>query len=311
MLKITKNNQDSNCLNPMWVTGFSDGDSSFSVAVVRNDLYKAGYSFIPAFTIELKNKDLDLLYKIQKFFKGAGKVYLIKSKGHAVYHVRSIHELESIIIPHFIKYPLLTRKRISFLLFKDIVRLIGKKSHLTLDGAQSIINMRASMNNGVTENFIKKYPNTVPVDLPKVNPLSVTDINTDWFVGFTDAEGCFFINIRLNKKKTRYTASPLFSLVQHSKDILLFNLLKEFLGNGGYIIKESTRNVVRYRAEKVSFIVEVLIPLFKNHSLQTQKLKDYLSFCSACYLIRDKAHLTPEGLIKIKNIKSNMNTGRK
>ena len=103
----------------------------------------------------------------------------------------------------------------------------------------------------------------------------------------------------------------MFSLVQHSKDILLFNLLKEFLDNEGYIIKESTRNVVRYRAEKVPFIMEVLIPLFKNHSLQTQKLKDYLSFCSACYLIRDKAHLTEEGLIKIKNIKSNMNTKRK
>lgn len=178
MFKI-KNNQDYSCLNPMWVTGFSDGDSSFSVAVLRNDLYKTGYSFIPRFSIELKNKDLDLLYKIQDFFKGAGKVHLIKNKGHAAYHVSSVHELESIIIPHFIKYPLLTRKRISFLLFKNIVNLIGKKSHLTLDGAQSIINIRATMNNGATDKFINKFPNTIPVDLPKVSPLSTTDINND------------------------------------------------------------------------------------------------------------------------------------
>jgi hypothetical protein len=147
--------------------------------------------------------------------------------------------------------------------------------------------------------------------LPKVNSLNVSDINIDWFVGFTDAEGCFFINIRLNRKKTGYWVTPVFIVVQHSRDILLFNLIKEFLGNEGFIVNESSRDVVRFRAEKVSFILEVLIPLFNNNSLQSRKVEDYNSFCSACYLIKDKAHLTEEGLIKIKNIKSNMNTLRK
>jgi hypothetical protein len=122
---------------------------------------------------------LKLLYKIQDFFKGAGKVHLIKNKGHAVYVVSSVHELESIIIPHFIKYPLLTKKRISFLLFKDIINLMYNKNHLTLEGAQSIINIKASMNNGVTKNLVNNFPNTVPVILPKVNSLNVSDINID------------------------------------------------------------------------------------------------------------------------------------
>jgi len=87
--------------------------------------------------------------------------------------------------------PLLTKKRISFLLFKDIINLMSKKSHLTLEGVQSIRNNRASMNNGVTKFFINKFPNTVPVVIPTVNSLSTSDINIDWFVGFTDVEGCF------------------------------------------------------------------------------------------------------------------------
>jgi hypothetical protein len=91
----------------------------------------------------------------------------------------------------------------------------------------------------------------------------------------------------------------------------LFNLIKEFLGNEGFIVNENSRDVVRFRAEKVSFILEVLIPLFNKNPLQSRKVKDYNSFCSACYLIKDKAHLTEEGLIKIKSIKSNMNTLRK
>lgn len=56
---------------------------------------------------------------------------------------------------------------------------MSKKSHLTLEGAQSIINIRASMDNGITKNFLNNYPNTVPVVLPKVNSLSINDINVD------------------------------------------------------------------------------------------------------------------------------------
>ena len=63
-----------NNLKPYWVRGFTDGESSFSVAIYRNNSYKAGYKFVPAFAIELKCKDLDLLYK-KSFFNGAGKKF--------------------------------------------------------------------------------------------------------------------------------------------------------------------------------------------------------------------------------------------
>lgn len=299
-----------NELNPMWITGFSDGESSFSVSITKSIFSKTGINFIPAFAIELKDTDTELLYKIKDFFKGAGNVYFIKNKGHGVYVVSSINELNNIIIPHFIKYPLLTVKRINLLLFKEIISLMYKKDHLKLEGAQAVINLRASMNKGVTKEFITNFSNTVPAVLPLVPLLTVKDINNDWLAGFTDAEGCFFINIRPNRKKTGYWVTPVFILVQHSRDTLLFYLLKEFLGNEEHIVKE-IRDVIRYRAEKVSFILEHIIPLFKSSPLQSRKLKEYLSFCSACKLIKNQAHLTKEGLIKIKYIKNNMNTQRK
>ena len=145
---------NNNEIKPLWVTGFSDGESYFSVSILRNTLYKTGFVFIPSFSIELKDKDLDLLYKIQTFFNGVGKIHKIKSKGHAVYTVSSIKELEKIIIPHFLKYPLLTVKRVTFLLFKEIVNLMYNKRHLTKEGAQYIINMIVSMNNGRTNKFL-------------------------------------------------------------------------------------------------------------------------------------------------------------
>jgi len=184
-----------------------------------------------------------------------------------------------------------------------------KKTHLTSEGVQSIINIRASMNEGITEKFFGDFSNIVPVTLPEVHPLSINDISIDWFVGFTDTEGCFFVNIRHNRNKTGYWALGGFSLVQHNRDTLLFKLLKEFLG-GGFIIEEKNRNVVRFRAERLSFMLEVIIPIFNNNPLQNSKLKDYLDFRLACLLIKDKSHFTEEGVIKIKNLKNNMNTRR-
>lgn len=148
------------------------------------------------------------------------------------------------------------------------------------------------------------------VTLPEVGPLKISDISVDWFVGFVDAEGCFFINIRHNRKKTGYWALAGFSLVQHNRDTFLFKLFKEFLG-GGFTIEEKNRNVVRFRSERLSFMLEVIIPLFNDNLLQSSKLKNYLSFRLACQLIKDKAHLTKEGSIKIKDIKNNMNSKRK
>lgn len=112
-----------------------------------------------------------------------------------------------VIILHFTKYPILTVKRITFLLFKDIIEFMYRKRHLTLEGIQFIINIRAYMNQGVIKHSIKyleNFPNIMPVLIPLLNTLSVNDINVDWLVGFTDVEGCFFINIRLNRKKTGY-----------------------------------------------------------------------------------------------------------
>jgi hypothetical protein len=43
-------------------------ESYFSAAISRNNLYKTSYKFAPDFGIELKDKDLFLLYKIQSFF---------------------------------------------------------------------------------------------------------------------------------------------------------------------------------------------------------------------------------------------------
>jgi hypothetical protein len=76
--------------------------------------------------IELHKRDLAVLLGIQKFFGGIGKINHLPKKGHVVYSVTSVKDLHNVIIPHFTKYPILTIKRFTFILFKEIVELLKK-----------------------------------------------------------------------------------------------------------------------------------------------------------------------------------------
>jgi hypothetical protein len=98
---------------------------------------------LPCFIIVLHKKDEILLKELQNFF-GVGRVYKHGQTG-IQYQVNSIIELQ-LIIKHFDKYPLLTKKRIDFLLFKDIVSIISQKEHLTPEGIFKLVSIRATLN---------------------------------------------------------------------------------------------------------------------------------------------------------------------
>ena len=54
-----------------------------------------------------------------------------------------------------------------------------------------------------------------------------------------------------------------------------------------------------------------VIPLFDKCPLVGSKRQDYMDFVEAAKLMKEKAHLTQEGLELIRKIKLRMNKGRK
>jgi hypothetical protein len=66
----------------------------------------------------------------------------------------------------FDKYPLISRKRGDYLLFKQILSIIQLKEHLTLQGLQKIINIKATLNFGLSKELQLMFPETVPVPRP-------------------------------------------------------------------------------------------------------------------------------------------------
>ena len=64
----------------------------------------------PSFALEIDKKDANILYQIKAFFD-VGSIAIRKSNGQVIYTVASVKDLMEVIIPHFIKYPLLTKKK--------------------------------------------------------------------------------------------------------------------------------------------------------------------------------------------------------
>jgi hypothetical protein len=67
-------------------------------------------------------------------------------------------------------------------------------AHLTPDGLQKIVSIKASMNsNGLSDVLKAEFPDVIPVPRPLVVDKDIKDPN--WVAGFVDGEGCFFIDI--------------------------------------------------------------------------------------------------------------------
>lgn len=249
---------------------------------------------------------MDLLLQIKSFFSEVGTI--VTNYNFAVYKIYNLGDITKIIIPHFDKHPLLTQKQNDYLLFKKITELMNKNEHLNKEGLIKIIKLKASLNKGLPDNLKINFPNIIRVERPRVDiPI---DIDYNWIAGFFSGDGCFSIGIyKSGDHKIGYGIIFQIIFTQHSRDKMLFNNIKKTLDCGN-IIRHSNKNIVVLSISKFKDIYYKIIPLFAKYGIKGIKSLDFQDFCQAGKLINNKAHLTKEGLEKIRNIKSNMNRRR-
>ena len=294
-------------LDPNWVTGFVDAEGCFSVIIeISKDLKRRVRI---SFEINLHEKDKDILYKIQSFF-GVGNVYHRSKKKISLYRVTNITNIKNIIIPHFINYPLISKKGIDFLLWSKVVDIIFNRDHLTDKGFLKSIAYYGSINKGVSKKVLNHYPNVLSVDKPTIN--LPENLNPQWVSGFVAGDGGFSIYVRpavdyVLKEKVYCR----FHIAQHTKDLDLMNLLKKFF-NCGKISIRSNRLTPRcdYIVQDTKFLLDKIIRHFELYPLKNLKQEDFFCFKEALLLIESKKHLTKEGLYKIKSLNLEMNTNR-
>ena len=128
--------------------------------------------------------------------------------------------------------------------------------------------------------------------------------------GFVTGEGCFYI--KKSQSKTHKSGINLglqFIIVQNIRDAYLIERFVQFFGGGSFSVAEKS-SMARFTVSKFSEIVDNIIPLFEEYTIQGAKAKDFEDFKEASALIKSKAHLNKEGLDKIHLIRSRMNFKR-
>jgi hypothetical protein len=130
-------------------------------------------------------------------------------------------------------------------------------------------------------------------------------LDPQWVTGFVDGEGCFHISINKQEQmSTGWQVLPEFRIVQHTRDEALLNELQRFFQAGKVVVNHGNRKELRIR--RLDELRKVTT-FFENHPLITKKQKDFELFKEVLQLMKDRKHLTDEGLEKIANLCWQMN----
>jgi hypothetical protein len=205
-------------------------------------------------------------------------------------------------------FPLITKKKADFLLFKQVIEIIGRNEHITLEGLQQILNIKASINLGLSDTLKTAFSNTKPVPRPIIQFTGIPDPN--WLCDFVEAEGCFMVQIQKSTSHKQGVQVKLgFSIGQHFRDIELLESLIVYLSCGRMILRSRKENQ-EYCVTKITDITDKIFPFFDKYPLLGAKALDLTDFKKAAVIISSKGHLTNEGLEQIRLIKSRMNSAR-
>lgn len=257
-----------NRLDPFFITGLTDAEGCFTMSVFKKNGSRLGWSVKLSFQIGLHDKDKALLEQIQFFF-GEGN---ISKHGSDMLHFRveSVNGLTK-IINHFDNYPLITQKYADYTLFKRAHLIMLNKEHLTKDGLEKFVQIKASINKGLSNSLKLAFPN-----LTATEKLTVIDIkirSPQWLAGFVTGEGCFFIKIvKSNNSKQGFSVQLIFQITQHTRDELLMRSLIDYL-NFGIVFKNQDTYV--FQVSKFSDISEKVLPFFSDYAVLGSKSEDF------------------------------------
>jgi hypothetical protein len=224
---LNKNNYSNptniNYLDPnkqefyQWLVGFTDGDGSFTISSQRLKNGKIKWSLF--FKISQSNYNLRILYYIKKQL-GYGTVQLDAKTTNADFRIRDNKIVNKIIIPIFDSYPLLTNKYYDYIKFKKAYNIL---SDLNIDNEEKDKLLSILKIEEKPEEYISPAWDKINY-LVKNTEDAKNVMNKQWIIGFTEAEGSFYI-----VKKSPSRLSHAFEITQ-KLDFIVLQSIAHILG---------------------------------------------------------------------------------
>lgn len=301
---IRANSSSVPVFNPFFVTGFCDAEACFFLQISKKAGF-TGWGVRPTFHITLHKKDKVLLESIQASLGGVGGIYK-QGKDSVQLIVFSLADINNKIIPHFERYPLITQKRVDYEGWKEVINLMNSKQHLTIEGLDKIVGIKTFMNRGISKSLQLAFPNVSSIEKPVFVNQGIIDPN--WIAGFTSGDGSFIINTyKTSRSRLGMEIRLEFKLTQDLRDAELLRSFVNYFNAGGITLRPTALD---FRVTGFADLVNKIIPFFDKYCIEGVKAKDYADFKLALEIMKEKGHLTIEGLDELIKIKTNMNTGR-
>ena len=132
--------------SPDWVVGFVDGEGCFFVGINRQPSMTVGWQVLPEFRVVQHERDVSVLEQLREFF-GCGQITTNHGDRKEL-RIRGLKQLSEQVVPFFEANPLRTVKRSNFERFAEVIRLMNRGDHLTMEGLDRIRRLAAGMNRG-------------------------------------------------------------------------------------------------------------------------------------------------------------------
>jgi len=132
------NNNDEDKLDPNYVNGITDGEGNFYISIYKDKRWNNKEQIRFYYKVTQRDYSVKMLNKLQTFFN-CGKVIIQDKKTKAMkFEINNLKHIELIVIPHFVKYPLLSSKKLNFNDFKKAFILFKIGAHKTAKGLDEI-----------------------------------------------------------------------------------------------------------------------------------------------------------------------------
>jgi hypothetical protein len=127
------------------LSGYADGEGCFTVSIAPRATLAVGWEVRPSFSVSQNGGRAEVLHAFQAHF-GCGSIRPDRSDRTVKWETRRLEDLLERVVPHLVRFPLLSGKRHDFERFAVICDAMASGAHRRRDGLVQIVKTASGMN---------------------------------------------------------------------------------------------------------------------------------------------------------------------
>src|SRR3989442_7642981 len=128
-----------------YISGYVDGEGCFTVSISPRAKLVVGWEVRPSLSVSQNGDRAEVLHALKAYF-GCGSIRPDRSDRTLKWETRRLEDILDRVIPHFVRCPLLSGKRLDFERFAVICWSMATGAHRRTDGLIQIVKIARGMN---------------------------------------------------------------------------------------------------------------------------------------------------------------------